>query len=146
MIVLFIVLAALIVIAIGLVAVGGVSARLAQQAPVTVFDMDEAVEFVAERLPDETTAVLSYDDVAQLIGWHIDYLENKGVAAVAEDDLRNLPAGPTMANDDEAVAYVLGQATDTELEVTDVQVVQVLDANDAYLRAIGAVGPVVPPA
>ncbi len=146
MIVIFVVLAALIVVAIGLVAVGGVTARLARQAPVTVFDQDEAVAFVAERLPDATTAVLSFNDVAELIGWHLDYLENKGVAAEAEDELRNLPAGPTMATDDEAVAYVLGRATDAELEVTDVQVVEVLDANDSYLRAIGAVGPVVPPA
>jgi hypothetical protein len=146
MLVLFIVLAALAVVAIGLVAVGGVSARLAQQTPATVFDMDEAVEYVAARLPEATTAILSFEDVAKLIGWQIDYLDDKGVAAVAEDDLRNLPAGPTMATDDEAVAYVLGRATDAKLDVTDVQVVQVLDANDRYLRAIGAVGPVVPPA
>ncbi len=145
MIVVFVALAALVVLAIGLVAVGGVSARLARQSPTTVFDQDEAVTYVAERLPDETTAVLSFDDVAALIGWHLDYLENKGVAAEAEDDLRRLPAGPTMATDDEAVAYVLGRATEAKLEVTDVQVVEVLDANDGYLRAIGAVGPVVPP-
>lgn len=146
MIVVFVVLAALAVVAIGLVAVGGVSARLARQAPATVFDMDEAVEYIAERLPDETTAVLSFEDVAKLIGWHIDYLENKGLAAEAEDELRNLPAGPTMATDDEAVAYVLGRATEAKLDVTDVHVVQVLDASDDYLRAIGAVGPIVPPA
>jgi len=146
MIVVFIVLAVAIVAAIGLVAVGGVTSRLAGQTPTTVFDMDEAVGYVASRLPDETTAVLSYDDVARLIGWHIEYLEIKGVAATAEHELRNLPAGPTMATDDEAVAFVLGRATDADLEVSDVEVVQVLDANDLYLRAIGAVGPIVPPA
>lgn len=146
MVFVFAILATLAVVVIALVAVGGVSARLARQAPATVFDLDEAVAYVAERLPAETTAQLSFEDVGFVIGWHLDYLENKGMAADDEAELRNLPAGPAMATDDEAVAFVLGRATDEGLEVTDVEVVQVLDVNDDYLRAIGAVGPVVPPA
>ena len=38
---------------------------------------------------------------------------------------------------------VLGKAADADIEVDDVWVVQVLDANEEYLEAIGAIGPVI---
>ena len=54
-------------------------------------------------------------------------------------------SGPLVAEDDEGVAYVIGRAAESELEVTDVQVVQVLEAEMAYLDAIGALGTEVAP-
>jgi hypothetical protein len=142
--VVFLVVAAVVVVAIGLVAVGAVTGRLAEEPKRSVFDLDEAVEFVAARLSDEVTATLSYDEVRQIIEWHLDELEAKGVAGESDHDLDQLPTGPIVTEDDESVAYVIGRANDVGLELDDVHVFEVLDAEQQYLRAIGAVGPEVP--
>jgi hypothetical protein len=143
-----VVLTVVIVTVIGLVTVGRVTFSLAEQPPPSYFDLDEAVEYVAERLPDDVSATLSYDDVRAIMGWHLDYLEDKGVAASTEGELADEQArgsGPVVAADDEGVAFVLGRATEAELDVDDVQVVEVLEAEAAYLEAIGAIGSAVEP-
>lgn len=149
MAIVFIVVTVLVVAAIGLVSVGRVTAQLEAQPPPSLFDMDEAIEFVAERLPFEVSAQLSYDDVAQIIGWQLDYLEQKGVAAPTEQQLVDEQAAgtaPLVADDDEGLAYVIGRATDAaaeddgEIEIDDVQIVAVVVQFMDYLEAIGAVG------
>ena len=134
----FIVVAAVLVVALALVAVGRVTWRLEAQAPPAVYAVDEAVEYVADRLPDEVTAELSFDDVREILQWHIEYLADRGVAVGKGDD--RLVSGPLVAAEDDALAYVLGRAAEVDMAVDDVWVVQVLDANEAYLRAIGAIG------
>ena len=143
MIVVVIVVTAVLVVAIALVAVGRVTWTLEGQARPSVYAVDEAVEYVADRLPDEVTAALSYDDVRELLQWHIEYLADRGIAAGLGDD-RSV-AGPLVAAEDDALAHVLGRAGDAGIDVDDVAVVQVLDANEEYLRAIGAIGQVVDP-
>jgi hypothetical protein len=140
----FVVIAGVVVIAIALVAVGAVTGRLAEQPRRSVFDLDEAVAFVAERLPDDVTATLSYEDVASIVAWHLEYLETKGVAGESDHDLDGLPSGPVITADDEGVAFVIGRAGDEGLKVEDVHVFQVLAAEQEYLRAIGAIGGAVP--
>ncbi len=106
--------------------------------------LDEAVQYIAERLPDDTTAVVSYDEVGKVVSWHLDYLEHKGVAGATDDELESLPEGPVVTDDDESVAYVIGRANDDGLALDDVHVFQILEAEQDYLRAIGAVGAEVP--
>lgn len=132
------------VVAIGLVAVGAVTGRLSKEAPRSVLDLDAAVIAVAERLPSDATAVLTYDDVGMLLGWYVDYLEAKGVAGENDHELEGLPVGPVVADDEEATAYVLGKATEAGLELDDVLVAQVLYAATEHLGAIGAIGVEVP--
>lgn len=144
MIVVFIVVTALAVIAIGLVAVGRVTSMLVVEPPTSVFDLDEAVVWVAEHLPDYVTAQLSYDDVRALLGFHLDYLESKGVAGENDHELEALPSGPIVTSEDEGVAYVLGKADEAGLDCEDVHVVEVIEAELSYLAAIGAIGTEVP--
>jgi len=136
-VIVFVVLTVVVVVAIALVAVGRVTSRLGEQVAPSVYSVDEATDFVADRLPDEVTAQLSFDDVREILQWHIEYLADRGVAAGLYDD--RAVAGPLVAAEDDALAYVLGRAADVDMEVDDVWVVQVLDANEAYLRAIGAI-------
>lgn len=49
-----------------------------------------------------------------------------------------------MAAENDAVAHVLGRAATAGMELSDVWVVLVLDADAAYLEAIGAIGPQLP--
>lgn len=141
MIIVFVVLTAVAVVVIGLVTLGRLTARLEDAPPTSVYEVAEAVEYVADRLPDELTAQLSFDDVRDLLLWHLDYLEDRGVARDSGDAT---VSGPLVAADDDGVAYVLGKATDAGMEIPDTWVVQVLDASTAYLVAIGAIAGEVP--
>ena len=149
-------LAVVAVVVIALVAVGGVVGPLSSQPPLRVYSLDEAVDFVAERLPDHVTAVLSFDDVRAIIGWHLDFLEQKGVARASTEptpkdgvEASGVPGPAQVVDEDDALAWVLGQISaadglpDAGTEFDDADVVAVLDGNEAYLVAIGAVGAVV---
>jgi len=127
------------------VAVGREAFTLSAQPKQAHFDLEEAVNFVADRLPDEVTAILTFDDVRSVLRWHIEYLRDRG---------RPGPAGPERGRapwsweDDEGVAWVLGKADEVGLEVTDVEVAIVLDVELEYFQAIGAIGgeaPGLPP-
>ena len=48
-------------------AVGREAFTLGQQPKQAQFDLDEAVDYVADRLPDDVTAQLSFDDVRSLL-------------------------------------------------------------------------------
>ncbi len=126
---------------IALVAVGREAFTMSAQPLQAHFDLEEAVDFVADRLPDEVTAVLSYDDVRSILRWHLEYLRDRGVPARRD---ASATGGPVVVEDDEGVAWVLGKADEVGLEVTDVEVAIVLDLELDYLRAIGAVGGAAP--
>ena len=142
MIVVFIVLSAFAVLVIGLLAVGRLAGQLAEQPRPAVYDRAEAVDFVADRLPDDVTAQLSYDELAQLLQWHLDYLEELGVARA--QGVETVASGPLVAAEDDALAFVIGRAAEAGLEVEDVAVVQVIEGNEKYLEAIGAIGNELP--
>lgn len=147
MTIVFVIVTALVVAAIGLVIVGRVTASLAQAPPPSLFVLEEAVNFIGDELPYEAAAVLTYDDVRALVSFHVDYLESRGVAADLGEAIEasGSGSGPLVAEDDEGVGYVIGKAAEAGLDVTDVQVVQVLTAEMAYLEAIGALGTEVEP-
>ena len=143
MLIVFAIIAVVAVLVIALVTLGRLTGTLEGQAPTAVYDLDEAVQYVADRLPDDVTATLSYDDVRSLLTWHIEYLERTGVAR--RQGVDDVAPGPLVVSDDDALAWVLGRAETAGLECSDVWAAQVIAADEAYLDAIGAFGPVVDP-
>lgn len=139
-VVLLAVVAAVVVVVIALVAVGREAFTLSVQPKQAHFDLEEAVEFVADRLPDEVTAVLSYDDVRSILRWHLEYLRDRGVPA--RRDL--VDGGPVVVEDDEGIAWVLGRADEVGMDITDTEVAVVLETELEYFEAIGAIGGAVP--
>jgi hypothetical protein len=140
---LFAVLAAVSVFVIAAVTVGREAFRLGHQPPPTIFDLDEAVGHVADDLPAEAQARLTYDEVRELIRAEVDHLQAKGVLATPGREIE-LEGGATpemVLADDEAVAVVLGRAEAAGLDVTDQDVYHVIDSLHGYLASIGAVGP-----
>ena len=131
---------AVLVVVIALVAVGREAFTLSAQPKQAHFDLEEAVEFVADRLPDEVTAILSYDDVRSILRWHLEYLRDRGVPA--RRDL--VDGGPVVVEDDEGIAWVLGKADEVGMDVTDTEVAVVLETELEYFEAIGAIGGEVP--
>lgn len=128
--------AALISFVVAAVAVGAATADAANRARPAVFDVLEAVDFVAERLPPDVTATISYEDVQQVILWHLEFLERKGVAGYGLVEGNEL----AVVSDDEPLAFILGRADAASMEIDDVHVAAILDAQDEYYEAIGAIG------
>lgn len=143
MLVVVAILGLVLVVVIALVAVGGVVARLRTEPPRQVFEGEEALEFVAQALPDSVTAELSYDEVRRILRFHLDFLHSKGIARSGGD----LALGPgiRVVDPGEAVAYVLRHAALVDLYPRRAQVEEVITAQLAYFEAIGAVAQVEGP-
>ena len=126
------------VLAIALAVVGREARRLDAVPPRPVFDMDEAVAWVAEHLPFEISAVLSHADVRNIIDWNLEYFRSKGASgngSTPHFDAQVVVGGA------ETVDWVMTKAQQTGAAYTAAQVHAVLDAQMTYLEAIGAIGP-----
>ncbi|MGB6057476.1 MAG: hypothetical protein WBF71_04365 [Microthrixaceae bacterium] len=137
----WIILGAICTFVIAAVSIGSVSGSLARRPRRSVYDIEEAVEFVADHLPSEVTAVVSFDEVHQVLLFHCDYLEEKGIASQRAAD--DIGTGLVVVPDDEPVAFVLGAVEREGMDLTDEQVLSILDAETLYYEAIGAFGPPV---
>ena len=123
-----------LVVLIGFVAVGREAGLLAATARPAVFDLEEAVEFIADRLPPEVAGRLTHDDVRWVLRADVDHLEE---ATDDGDPRRRLE----VVDEDTPVARILARADDAGRDLADEDVVAVLEARMAYLDAIGAIGP-----
>jgi len=137
MIVLYIVVAVAVVFLIAAVLVGREARRLDAEPPRAVFDIDEATEWVANHLPFEISAVLSYADVRQIIEWNLEFLRARGMTAVEG----GAPEGSIVVGPEEVADFVLSRAKASDSPYSEDQVAAVLDAQLGYFDAIGAIGP-----
>lgn len=138
----FLVLAAAAVFAIAAALVGTEAFRLGHQTRAAIFDVDEAVDAVADRLPPDAQGRLTYDEVRALVLAAIEHLRTKGLSALPGEQLvASGPAAEVVVADDEAVAVVLGAAEAQDLDVADEDAYEVIRALLAHLDEIGALGP-----
>ncbi len=122
-----------------------VSSRLAHTRVRAVYDLFEAVDFVADRLPDALSAKLSYEDVQEILLWRLDHLRLQGSATYGRGDVTATEAegrnAEVVTSDDDSVDYVLAKAAVSGRDLDALDVVVVLDLESEYLRTIGALGP-----
>jgi len=136
--------AVLTMVIVFMIAAGAVGreAHLLDAVPARpVFDPDEATTWIAEHLPPQATASLSYEEVQRIVNWTIDLLRrNAGVARTSGE----VPdaGGAVVVDEASAVANAVSQAAveGHTLVVDDAR--DVVAAVFAYLETIGAVGPV----
>jgi hypothetical protein len=129
------------VVLIGLLVIGRETASLAKQPKQALFDVDEAVDFVADRLPFEVSARITYDDVRALVRFHLEHI----AAAGAPAERWNAGRSRLVIVDDEQGAEVLMERSiEQGLDLSPDDIAAVLGAELAYFDAIGAVGPAVP--
>jgi hypothetical protein len=131
----FAALGLVLIVVIGLVVLGRETARLASAARPAVFDLSEAVEFIADRLPPETQARISHDDVRWVLLADADLLEEATAEVPVEDEETEV------VDEEVAIARILDAADASGRELADEDVVAVLVGRMAYLEAIGAIGP-----
>lgn len=142
----FLVLGAVVVFAVAAAFVGSTAFRLGHQPPAAIFDVDEAVDHVADRLGPDAQARLTYDEVRALVLATLDHLTAKGISARPGREPDLAPEGPpVVVADDDALAVVLGAVEALDLDVADEDALAVIDLLLDYLAGIGALGPAVPP-
>ncbi|CAN5775309.1 hypothetical protein BH18ACT2_BH18ACT2_12230 [soil metagenome] len=138
----FAAVAVVAVFVIAAVVVGREAHRLDAVAPRVVYRLNEAVDFVAERVPPHTQARLTPTELEQLLIIHLRWLHAKGLQPVDVVDRRQDIFTPTVIDEDSLTAYLFAEAERAEVELLDdVDAVEVVEAHLAYLDAIGAVGP-----
>jgi hypothetical protein len=138
----YVVVGAVLVFAIAAAFVGSEAFRLGHETPAAIFDLDEAVAEVGDRLPVDAQARLSYDEVRTLIVATLAHLRSKGLTALPGDDLDQSGSRPeVVVADDDAVAVVLGAVEAQGLDVGDGDAFEVIGALLAHLGDIGALGP-----
>lgn len=140
----FFIVGGVIVIAIAFVALGLAVGRLENERPPAVYQLDEAVDWIADRLPDEVSARLSYADVQNVVRWHLDWFTDVGVSGEFGQEIGGESTRPgdepVIAADDAAVDVVVARSL-AENGPEPVDVVCILDLQNRYLTAIGGVGP-----
>lgn len=137
-----IVIAAVVVFLIAAVVVGREAHRLDAVAPRSVYIPEEAFEFVAEYLPEESQARLRPDELEALLNAHMRWLHSKGLQPDRVIDRRQDITTPVVITEDSLTGYLIGEVAREGLEaIDDVDLVNVVDAHLAYFEAIGAVGP-----
>lgn len=133
---LFALLGLVIVVVIALVALGRETARLSGEARPAVFDVAQAVDFIADRLPVDAQARLSHDDVRWILLADADLLEE--ATRPLDDDEEEVDE---VVDEDHALARLLALADASGRDLLDEDLLAVLDVRLAYLEAIGAIGP-----
>lgn len=138
----FAVLSAIVVFVIAALVIGREARRLDAVAPRVVYEIDEAVLFVSDALPEATQARLTSTEVRSLLLGHLNWLSERNLMPKDVVDRRQDIETPVIADETALAAYLLREASTRGVDVLDdVDVVHVLDAHNAYFSAIGAVGP-----
>ena len=121
---------------------GSTDRRLDAVAPRAVYDLDQAADFVADRLPEVTQARLTPDELQAMLALHMRWLHAQGLQPDRAVDKRQDIAELLLISEDQLSAYLLSEAEKSGVELLDdVDVVHVVRAHLAYFDAIGAVGP-----
>jgi len=137
---------AAVVTAIAFAALGLIVGRLEGERSPAVYQLDEGVDWIVERLPGEVTSRLSYDDVRQVLLWHLDWFEEVGVSSPYGTELAGdgVISEGAVADSEAAVDAVVARCIETAATagggIEPVDVVCVLELQMRYLAHIGAVG------
>ena len=139
----FVALGALLVLAVAFWAVGSAVGRLEGTVVPTVFEVDDAVDWVAECLPEEAAGQLTRDEVVLITRWWLDSFNQAGLASPfgkeLGDEALTEDTGRQVAELDDAVDYVVAKALALDEPLDAVSVVVAVDLLGVYLAEMGAV-------
>jgi hypothetical protein len=140
-IILIVVLAAALVFIIAAVVIGREAHRLDARSPRVVFDLDEAVLAVSERLPADVTAELSYADVRDIVRWHMADLHAQGLRPPTALEVPQDPTRLVVVDEEASIASLVARSASEGRTYRPDDVTAVVEAHFEHLREIGAVGP-----
>lgn len=118
---------------IGLISVGHGVGRTRESPPTIVVDMHEGIEFCAQALPDDVTAVLSYDQLRHSLRLHLEWVQAHHYAPDTEDE------APIVFEEYDALDYFMERADITRLNISREHAARVIEAHSSYLQVMGAI-------
>jgi len=139
LLIVFLAVGTALVVAVALVAVGRVVARMAGQSRPAVYELPDAVEWIADRLPNEVTARISYSDVAQVLQWHLDWFAEAGLSSRYGEEIGGESAVDEAVGVEESAIDAVVARSLASKGPEAVDVVCVLDLQMKYLEEIGAI-------
>ena len=136
------IIAAVLVFAIAAVIIGREARRLDGVAPRAVYELEQATQFVADNLPSETQARLTFAELRKLLVFHMRWLHDKGLQPAGVVDRQQDIVDEVVIDEQSLTAYLLDAAEKNNIEILDdVDAVYVVKAHLEYFDAIGAIGP-----
>ncbi len=136
------IIAALLFFAIAEVIIGREARRLDSVAPRAVYELEQATQFVADNLPSETQARLTFAELRKLLVFHMRWLHDKGLQPAGVVDRRQEIVDEVVIDEQTLTAYLLDAAEKNNIEILDdADAVYVVKAHLKYFDAIGAIGP-----
>ena len=136
------IIAAAFVFAIAAVIIGREARRLDSVAPRAVYELEQATQFVADNLPSETQARLTFAELRKLLVFHMRWLHDKGLQPAGVVDRQQDIVDEVVIDEQTLTAYLLDAAEKNNIEILDdVDAVYVVKAHLKYFDAIGAIGP-----
>lgn len=136
------IIAALLVFVIAAVIIGREARRLDSVAPRAVYELEQATQFVADNLPSDTQARLTFAELRKLLVFHMRWLHDKGLQPAGVVDRRQDIVDEVVIDEQTLTAYLLDAAEKNNIEILDdVDAVYVVKAHLKYFDAIGAIGP-----
>ncbi len=142
MIWLALVVGAVLVIGIAVFAVARVSVELEGTMAPALLEIDDAVEVVAEVIPFEVSAVVSHEDVDEIIRWVLDWFDRLGLVSDFGEEMGGdwVVEDQVVVDEIGVVDYAVARGVDDRPDLESVHVTVIVDAFVNYLRDIGAVG------
>jgi len=137
------VLAAVVLVVVFVIAawvIGREARRLGAVRYVPTYRLDEAVAYVGDHLSDETSAELTYEQVREILRWHLEFLQSQQAAAHQMDSTNDV-----VVSDDPGVVHVATRASENQVEIDIERLVEVVSLQLDYLKAIGAMSEVTGP-
>ena len=104
--------------------------KRAEEEDVTIYSVEDSIEYVYERLSDDHKANLKKIDVRRILEWEVRWLHDPGVHGEAPVVAGGLPSAEYAQNSLARRGYVYDGP----------EIIEVLDLRADYLAAIGAVG------
>ena len=117
---------------VAVLVVFGVGLILQERRPsevAIVYSVEDAIEFVWDRLGESTKASIGRGDVRRILEWEMHYLQRP--------DHRD---GAAIVGGDDAAAYAQERSIEQGYGYEPVVIFEVLDLQAAYLAELGAVG------
>ena len=137
-------IAAVIVFSLAWFSIVLVSARLRQTPTLTILDIEKAVDFIANNLPEEVAMRITHDDVRLLLRWQITYLRKRGIASYGDIDAEAEAVAQlnqsVIAHEDDLVDELIRRSQKAQLELQVIDILCVTDLSNQYMVEIGAVG------
>ena len=127
---------------IAVFAVGRVSIELEGTVAPALLEIEDAVEAVAEAIPFEVSAVVSHEDVEEVITWVLEWFDELGFVSDFGEAMGGewVRADRAVADEIGAVDFAVSRGIETESTIDSVHITVIVDAFVTYLRDIGAVG------